>query len=128
MTSQVTADICGMPLVRAESLGYVTPETDENRPPLVIPYLAVLPTGTRAVVYVELPAMHSTAEPAFQTLSAVVEEGKLDEIREAFAKYGRMLDRPYDQPGTGYARRLWSELADRLGHAGVGRSAGRNGR
>lgn len=107
--------ICGMPLVRAESLGYVTPETDEKKPPLVIPYLAVLPTGTRAVVYVELPAMHSTAEPAFQTLSAVVEGGKLDEIREAFAKYGRMLDRPYDQPGTVYAKRLWSAFADRLG-------------
>jgi multidrug efflux pump subunit AcrA (membrane-fusion protein) len=108
-------DICGMPLVRAESLGYVAAEVDEKRPPLAIPYLAVLPTGTRAVVYVELPAMHSAAEPAFQTLSAVVERGKLDEIRKAFAKYGRMLDRPYDQPGTGYAKRLWSEFADRLG-------------
>jgi Cu(I)/Ag(I) efflux system membrane fusion protein len=108
-------DICGMPLVRAESLGFVAAEADEKQPPLAIPYLAVLPTGTRAVVYVELPAMHSAAEPAFQTLSAVVERGKLDEILEAFAKYGRMLDRPYDQPGTAYARRLWSEFANRLG-------------
>lgn len=117
-------DICGMPLVRAESLGYVTPEADEKEPPLVVPYLAVLPTGTRAVVYVELPAMHSAAEPAFQTLSAVVEGGRLDEIREAFAKFGRMLDRPYDQPGTQYARRLWSDLAERLGrHALAGRRA-----
>jgi len=106
---------CGMPLVRAESLGYVTPETDRQEPPLVIPYLAVLPTGTRAVVYVELPAMHSAAEPAFQTLSAVVEGGKPDKIRGAFTKFGRMLDRPYDQPGTEYAKRLWNEFADRLG-------------
>jgi len=119
-----TCDICGMPLVRAESLGYVTPEADEKEPPLVIPYLAVLPTGTRAVVYVELPVMHSAAEPAFQTLSAVVEGGKLDAIREAFAKYVRMLDRPYDQPGTQYAKRLWSDFADRLGrHALAGQRA-----
>jgi Cu(I)/Ag(I) efflux system membrane fusion protein len=114
-----TCDICGMPLVRAESLGYVTPEADDKEPPLVIPYLAVLPTGTRAVVYVELPQMHSAAEPAFQTLSALVKDGKLDEIREAFAKYGRMLDRPYDQPGTQYARRLWSVFADRLGQVSL---------
>jgi hypothetical protein len=117
-------DICGMPLVRAESLGYVAAEADERKPPLVIPHLAALPTGTRAVVYVELPAMHASAEPAFQTLSAVVQNGKLDEMHEAFAKYGRMLDRPYDQPGTAYARRLWSDFADRLGpHALAGQRA-----
>ncbi|MFW6169390.1 MAG: efflux RND transporter periplasmic adaptor subunit, partial [Planctomycetota bacterium] len=117
-------DICGMPLVRAESLGYVTPEADRQKPPLVIPYLAVLPTGTRAVVYVELPEMHSAAEPAFQTLSSAVEGGNLEEIQEAFAQYGRMLDRPHDQPGTEYARRLWSDFADRLGqHALAGQRA-----
>jgi len=54
-----TCDICEMPLVRAESLGYVTAETDSRKPPLVIPHLAALVTGTRAVVYVELPSMHS---------------------------------------------------------------------
>ena len=119
-----TCDICGMPLVRAESLGYVTPKADGEEPPLVIPYLAVLPTGTRAVVYVELPLMHSAAEPALQTLSAVVKGGKLDKIHEAFAEYGRMLDRPYDQPGTRYAKRLWSDFADRLGrHALAGQRA-----
>jgi len=107
--------VCGMPLVRAESLGYVAADTDEKRPPLVIPYSAALPTGTRAVVYVELPAMHSVAEPAFQTLSVVVEVGKLDDIHDAFARFGQMLDRPYDQPGTPYAQDLWSGFADRLG-------------
>ncbi len=107
-------DLCGMNLVRAESLGYVTPDTDPRKPPLVIPYSAVLPTGTRAVVYVELPSMPSFAEPAFLTLSAVVEEGKLEKIRNAFATYAKMLDRPYDQPGTEHAKRLWNELADRL--------------
>jgi Cu(I)/Ag(I) efflux system membrane fusion protein len=110
-----SCDICEMALVRAESLGYVAPETDERPPPLVIPHLAVLPTGTRAVVYVELPVVHSAAEPAFQTLSSVVQGGDLAEIRDAFSKYGRMLDRPYDQPGTRYARQLWSRFADRLG-------------
>ncbi len=105
-------DICGMPLVRAESLGYVAPEMDAKQPPLVIPYLAALVTGTRAVVYVELPSMHSAAEPAFQTLSAVVQEGKLQKIREALATYARMLDQPYDQPGTNYAKQLWNKYAE----------------
>jgi len=48
-------DICGMPLVRAESLGYVTAAAGEADKPLVIPASAPLLTGTRAVVYVELP-------------------------------------------------------------------------
>jgi Cu(I)/Ag(I) efflux system membrane fusion protein len=48
-------DICGMPLVRTESLGYVTVEPSEADKPLVIPATAPLVTGTRAVVYVEVP-------------------------------------------------------------------------
>ncbi len=48
-------DICGMPLVRAESLGYVgTAQTDADKP-LVIPAEAALLTGKRAIVYVEVP-------------------------------------------------------------------------
>ena len=114
-------DVCGMPLVRAESLGYVTPQTDEKLAPLVVPYLTALVTGTRAVVYVELPSMHSAAEAAFQTLSAVIQEGKKEKIREAFAAYARMLDRPYDQPGTDYAKQLWNKYADQFGqHALAG--------
>jgi Cu(I)/Ag(I) efflux system membrane fusion protein len=46
--------ICGMPLVRTESVGYVSVEEAE-KPPLVIPTSAPLITGTRAVVYVEIP-------------------------------------------------------------------------
>ncbi|MEE9369220.1 MAG: efflux RND transporter periplasmic adaptor subunit [Pontiella sp.] len=46
-------DVCGMPLVTAESLGYVT-ETPDNAP-LLIPASAALKTGKRAVVYVEIP-------------------------------------------------------------------------
>ncbi len=47
-------DICGMPLVRTESLGYVSADAPTDRP-LVIPATAPLLTGTRAVVYVEVP-------------------------------------------------------------------------
>lgn len=47
-----TCDICGMPLVPAESLGYAT-SGFENSNPLIIPATAPLLTGERAVVYVE---------------------------------------------------------------------------
>jgi len=56
-------DICGMPLVRAESLGYVAPDADPAAKPLVIPASAVLKTGTRAIVYVEVPG---AAEPTYE--------------------------------------------------------------
>lgn len=48
-------DVCGMPLVRTETLGYVSAAAaaDESAEPLVVPASAVLKTGTRAVVYVE---------------------------------------------------------------------------
>jgi len=48
-------DICGMPLVRAESLGYVGPQPGADDKPLVVPATAVLLTGKRAIVYVEVP-------------------------------------------------------------------------
>lgn len=48
-------DICGMPLVRAESLGFVSSEDLLTEAPLVISSSAVLWTGTRAIVYVEVP-------------------------------------------------------------------------
>ncbi|MCL4204221.1 MAG: efflux RND transporter periplasmic adaptor subunit [Pirellulaceae bacterium] len=117
-------DVCGMPLVRAESLGYVTPDSDKRGAPLVIPYSAALVTGTRAIVYAQLPNMPSAAEAAFQTLSVVVQQGDLPKIREAFASYANMLDQPYDQPGTGYARSLWNQYADTLSqHALAGQRA-----
>ncbi|MGD9160594.1 MAG: efflux RND transporter periplasmic adaptor subunit [Desulfobacteraceae bacterium] len=49
-------DICGMPLVTTESLGYATvKDTGEDTAPLVIPASAPLITGKRAVVYVSKP-------------------------------------------------------------------------
>lgn len=47
-------DICGMALVKAETLGYVPREEGERFKPLVVPASAVLVTGVRAVAYVEL--------------------------------------------------------------------------
>jgi len=48
-------DICGMSLVKTESLGYVSVELQDSDKPLVIPVTAALITGTRAIVYVEVP-------------------------------------------------------------------------
>ena len=50
-----SCDICGMPLVKSETLGYMSAATAERGTPLVIPASAVLVTGKRAVVYVAIP-------------------------------------------------------------------------
>jgi Cu(I)/Ag(I) efflux system membrane fusion protein len=47
-------DVCGMDLVRAEDLGIVG-DPNASEKPLVIPRSAVLFTGVRSVVYVEVP-------------------------------------------------------------------------
>jgi Cu(I)/Ag(I) efflux system membrane fusion protein len=46
-------DICGMPLVQAERLGYTAAEPKDA--PIVIPATVPLITGKRAVVYVRIP-------------------------------------------------------------------------
>jgi membrane fusion protein, copper/silver efflux system len=56
-------DVCGMPLVRTESLGYVSVDPTKAERPLVIPATAPLVTGTRAVVYVEVPG---TEKPTYE--------------------------------------------------------------
>ncbi len=56
-------DICQMPLVLTESLGYVSDDPDQMEKPLVIPVSAALMTGTRAIVYVQLP---DTDKPTFE--------------------------------------------------------------
>ena len=61
-------DICGMDLVPAESLGVVgDPSSAEE--PLVIPRSAVLFTGTRSVVYVEVP---ETERPTYEGREVVL--------------------------------------------------------
>ena len=62
-------DICGMPLVEAESLGFVDPADDSVERPLVVPATAVLRTGTRAIVYVQMP---DTDEPIFEGREVVL--------------------------------------------------------
>jgi Cu(I)/Ag(I) efflux system membrane fusion protein len=47
--------ICGMPLVRTESLGYVGVDPEKADKPFVIPASAPLITGKRAIVYVVVP-------------------------------------------------------------------------
>lgn len=56
-------DICGMPLVRTESLGYAAADPAKADRPLVIPVTAALVTGKRAVVYVAVP---NTQKPTFE--------------------------------------------------------------
>ena len=56
-------DICQMPLVTTESLGYVSNDVALVEKPLVIPVTAALVTGTRAVVYVQVP---DTEKPTFE--------------------------------------------------------------
>ena len=58
-----TCDVCGMPLVRAETLGYVTAEPSDITKPLVIPVSAALLTGTRAIVYIQIP---NAEEPTYE--------------------------------------------------------------
>ena len=57
-----TCDVCGMPLVRAEDLGYAGPDDASNPLPLVIPATAPLLTGPRAVVYVAVPGSDGVYE------------------------------------------------------------------
>lgn len=52
-------DVCGMPLVEPESLGYRVVSPEKTGEPLVIPASAPLITGRRAIVYVELPGRDS---------------------------------------------------------------------
>ncbi|MDF1811274.1 MAG: efflux RND transporter periplasmic adaptor subunit [Verrucomicrobiales bacterium] len=56
-------DVCGMDLVPAEELGYSTFDSGEAGAPLLVPASAVLNTGKRSIVYVELPEKE---EPTFE--------------------------------------------------------------
>lgn len=127
-------DICGMDLVPAEDLGYVN--NTSAAPPLVVPASAVLRTGKRAVVYVEVPGRE---RPTYQGREIVlgpragdvflVEEGleagesvvtngafKIDSALQIQAKPSMMSmsvarERESGRAGDGEALRLSSELA-----------------
>lgn len=50
-----TCPVCGMDLVRSESLGFALETSKDIEAPIVIPATAALLTGKRAVVYIEDP-------------------------------------------------------------------------
>lgn len=62
-------DVCGMDLVRAEDLGLVPDAPATTERPLVVPSSAVLVTGKRAVVYVEVPGAD---EPTYEGREVVL--------------------------------------------------------
>ncbi len=62
-------DICGMDLVKTETLGYVSAGQGDEQIPLVIPATAPLITGKRAVVYVRLPDPN---KPSFEGREVVL--------------------------------------------------------
>jgi Cu(I)/Ag(I) efflux system membrane fusion protein len=82
-------DICGMDLVPAESLGVVgDPSTAQE--PLVIPRSAVLFTGTRSVVYVEVP---DAEKPTYEGRVVVLgpRAGDFYIVREGLARGERVV-------------------------------------
>ncbi len=60
--------ICGMDMIRAEDLGYVSADDDAAKP-LVVPASALLLTGKRGIVYVEVPDAQS---PTYEGREVVV--------------------------------------------------------
>jgi len=82
-------DICGMDLVPAESLGVVG-DPDSVEEPLVIPRSAVLFTGTRSVVYVEVP---ETERPTYEGRTVVLgpRAGDFYIVREGLARGERVV-------------------------------------
>jgi len=60
-------DICGMALEKIENLGYTA--LRETKPPLVVPTSAVLKTGKRSLVYVEVP---DREEPTYEGREIIV--------------------------------------------------------
>ncbi len=82
-------DICGMDLVPAESLGVVgDPSSLEE--PLVIPRSAVLFTGTRSVVYVEV---QDAERPTFEARNVVLgpRAGEFFIVREGVGRGERVV-------------------------------------
>ena len=60
--------VCGMQLIRAEDLGYVS-STDDAAKPLVVPSSAVMKTGSRAIAYVAVP---DAENPTFEGREVVL--------------------------------------------------------
>lgn len=64
-----SCDICGMALVPAEELGFISTTGEKEELPLLVPASAVLQTGERAVVYVRVP---EKVDPTFEGREVVL--------------------------------------------------------
>lgn len=82
-------DICGMDLVPAESLGVVG-DPNSVTEPLVIPRSAVLFTGTRSVVYVQVP---DADKPTYEGRAVVLgpRAGDFYIVREGLSRGDRVV-------------------------------------
>ncbi len=109
-----TCDICGMPLVRAETLNYISPNSPEARAPLVIPVSAALVTGTRAVVYVEMPAKPPGLETSYKGITAAMEHNNAEHLRAAFGEFLQVVSKPNPELRTDHSRTMWKALASKL--------------
>ena len=124
--------ICGMPLVRSESLGYAEASDVPTEAPLVIPATAPLLTGERAVAYVKVPGRDGVFEgrelvlgPRAGNLYVVesgLEEGdlvvtsgnfKIDSAMQIMAKPSMMS--PSDAGGPGESAQAGSEEPEAQG-------------
>ncbi|MFQ5730459.1 MAG: efflux RND transporter periplasmic adaptor subunit [Planctomycetaceae bacterium] len=115
-----TCDICGMPLVTVESQGYVVASDRDRTMPLVIPVSAALLTGTRAIVYVELPNFPREVLDAYQRVSDAMAEGDkgdLATIRAQFAALKTRLPRVNTLLRTDFERMMWTKVAGRIWEA-----------
>lgn len=107
-------DVCGMPLVRAESLGYVVTGERERFAPLVIPVSAALITGTRAIVYVELPSFPRKILDQYLLVSDAMAGDDLAKIRKTFTELKKALPTKNKLLRSDYAKNLWAKLARRI--------------
>jgi membrane fusion protein, copper/silver efflux system len=86
-------DICGMDIVTAESMGYVSGADAHNTAkPLVIPVTAVMLTGKRAVVYVRVK---KTPQPTFEfrTVELGLRAGRYYIVRKGLKEGERVVAR-----------------------------------
>lgn len=82
-------DVCGMDLVPIETLGYIS-EGQSGEAPLVVPASAVLRTGKRAVVYVQVP---DTKQPTFEGREIVLgpRAGDVFIVKEGLSENERVV-------------------------------------
>ena len=117
-----TCPICEMDLVTAESLGYVSSDSEKGQLPLLIPATAPLITGKRAIVFIEDPEASGTYTARTITLGPragddyIVYEGltegervvskgnfKIDSASQILAKPSMMIPEDASKPIKGHS-------------------------